>query len=253
MNDTDTSPTTEPEWADDGHRIRVTLDQGQFEFTVICPFDATDLTGRDWADLPVCRRAGDEGGNPRPDKSPTANCGLAIFGEEFTSDEFFDSGPDVPVFEVVSPFPVVYRFAGWDGDEVYVRPKPAVQSPGQGVLPVETEPETSACPSCDGTGQETDAEGASQGECLRCHGSGTVEAPSIWVTHGGADRPVPYQQVTSLADLFASACDVHGVGESERQRLGLFNGGGVQLDTDRVLRHVAPGDLLVLRPRIVRA
>lgn len=130
---------------------------------------------------------------------------------------------------------------------------PDGQVEGQGALPIETEPATAPCPSCDGRGQETDADGASQGECLRCHGSGTVEAPSIWITHGGADRQVPYRPTTSLADLFAAACDAFNLGDSERQRLGLFNSGGVQLDTDGALLHVAPGDLLVLRPRIVGA
>jgi len=132
------------------------------------------------------------------------------------------------------------------------RSEPAVQIEGQGALSIETA--TAPCPSCDGGGQETDADGTSQGECLRCCGTGTVEAgATVTVTHGGADHQVPYRPTTSLADLFASACDAFSLGERERRRLGLFNTGGVQLDTDRVLLHVAPGDLLVLRPRIVGA
>jgi len=109
-----------PDWIDDGHQIRVTLDCAQFSFAVICPFDATDLTGRDWADLPVCRRAVDEGGQPLLDRSPTASCGLAMLASEFATDEFFDE--NAPAFEVVSPFAVEYHF-GWDGDAVYVRPR----------------------------------------------------------------------------------------------------------------------------------
>jgi hypothetical protein len=126
MNDTSKATATqEPEWIDDGHQVRVTLDYAQFTFAVICPSDGVDLTGKGWADLPACRRAGDDDGNPDPGKSPTATCGLAMLATEFATDEFFDE--KAPAFEVVSPFPVEYHF-GWDGDAVYVRPKTQPES-----------------------------------------------------------------------------------------------------------------------------
>lgn len=118
------NPPTEPHWFDDGHQVRVTLDYANFAFAVICPFEDTDLTGKSWDQLPVCRRAADEDGQPLPAKSPTAVCCLVEMAREFTSDEFFDE--KAPVFEVVSPFPVVYRFEGWDSEAIYVRPKLAV-------------------------------------------------------------------------------------------------------------------------------
>ena len=131
---TDTAPTytdalyadsldAAPHWIDDGHQVRVTLDYAHFAFAVICPFAGADLTGRPWDELPVCRRTVDEDGQPKLDESPTAECYLALLGTEFTADEFFDS--DAPVFEVVSPFPVEYRFEGWDSEAVYVRPRQA--------------------------------------------------------------------------------------------------------------------------------
>jgi len=97
---------------------------------------------------------------------------------------------------------------------------PQPQSPGQGVLPVETA------------------------------GSAT---PSVTIVHNGAEHALPLRPGDFLGDLFATACDAFGLSESERQRLGLFNDGGVQIDTDVALGHVKPGDLLTLRPRIVRA
>lgn len=130
MTDTTTEPATEAQparWTDDGHAVRVTLDYGQFAFAAICPFEGTDLSGKDWVDLPVCRRVLDEDGQPQPDKSPTGECYLAALGEEFTADEFFDGA--APVFEVASPFPVEYRFEGWDSEAVYVRPKPVPAAP----------------------------------------------------------------------------------------------------------------------------
>lgn len=117
------SPDAAPEWIDDGHQVRVTLDYAQFAFAAVCPFEGADLTGKPWDELPICRRVVDEDGRPRPQDSPTDQCYLAEMAKEFTSDEFFDSGSDVPVFEVVSPFPVQYRFEGWDSESVYVRPK----------------------------------------------------------------------------------------------------------------------------------
>ena len=129
MQDTQAAPETrhepaetKPDWIDDGHQVAVTLEYGQFAFAVICPSDGAGLTGRPWAELPVCRRATDEDGAPLPDKSPAAGCGLAMLATEFAADEFFDE--NAPVFEVVSPFAVEYHF-GWDGDAVYVRPKQA--------------------------------------------------------------------------------------------------------------------------------
>lgn len=115
-------------WIDDGHQVRVTLDYAQFAFAVLCPFEGADLAGKPWDELPVCRRVLDEDGQPQPHRSPNEQCYLDLLGREFTSDEFFDSGSDVPVFEVVSPFPVVYRFEGWDSEAVYVRPKPAISA-----------------------------------------------------------------------------------------------------------------------------
>jgi len=96
----------------------------------------------------------------------------------------------------------------------------AKQSPGQGVLPVETA------------------------------GSAT---PAVTIVHNGAGRALPWRPGDSLGEVFAAACDAFDLAESERRRLGLFNGGGVQIDTDVALGHVKPGDVLTLRPRIVRA
>jgi hypothetical protein len=131
MNDTQSgaelATEAEVKWIDDGHQVTVTLEYGQFAFAVICPSDGADLSGRPWNELPACRRATDEDGNPQPEKSPTAECYLERLGKEFVSDEFFDGG--APVFEVVSPFAVEYRFEGWDNEAVYVWPKVAVPAP----------------------------------------------------------------------------------------------------------------------------
>lgn len=133
MNDTqhDTEPATEDaevRWIDDGHQVTVTLENGQFAFAVNCPSDGADLSGKPWDELPVCRRVLDEDGQPQPDKSPADECYLERLGKEFVSDEFFDSA--APVFEVVSPFAVEYRFEGWDNEAVYVRPKSAAEPVG---------------------------------------------------------------------------------------------------------------------------
>jgi hypothetical protein len=125
------NPPTEPHWFDDGHQVRVTLDYAAFAFAVICPFENTDLAGKPWDELPVCRRVVDEDGQPQPHKSPNGECYVAMLGKEFTSDEFFDE--KAPVFEVVSPFPVEYRFEGWDSDAVHVRPKLAESHTQPGV------------------------------------------------------------------------------------------------------------------------
>lgn len=82
-----------------------------------------------------------------------------------------------------------------------------------------------------------------------------ADAPlTVTVAHNGADKQLPHYPADSVADLAAAACHAFGLGEHERARCGLFTDGGVELDPGALLRYVGiePGDLLVLRPRIVR-
>jgi hypothetical protein len=88
---------------------------------------------------------------------------------------------------------------------------------------------------------------------------GAQSAPNppgyVTVTHNGADKRIRYQGHEFVCDLFAAACAAFAVRDAERERLGLFDGSGVELAGDRPLLSlgVGPDTVLVLRPRIVRA
>jgi len=118
---TETTPV-EPQWADDGHQVRVTLGRYGLEYAVACPFDGADMADVPSELLPVCRRSTDDDGNPLRDRPPIPECGLELAAQEWTADEFFDTDAMPPAFEVAA-LPVVYRFEGDDGCGVHVRPK----------------------------------------------------------------------------------------------------------------------------------